>query len=107
MGLSDLKDASAKRSPDPLEASFVDVVAGASLASFGVCGTPKETRDIAAWCDQFSQVWRLREVDQERGWADEERLAAIAEALKAWGERPDAFMAVTSVTAVGRVDERS
>jgi SAM-dependent methyltransferase len=90
-----------------LDAGFVDVVAGASLASFGVYGTREETRDIAAWCDQFSQVWRLREVAQERGWADEQHLAAMAEAIKAWGERPDAFLAVTSVTAVGRVDERS
>ena len=36
-----------------------------------------------------------------QGWADRAALAAIADAFEAWGERPDAFLAITYFAAVG------
>ena len=86
-----------------LDAGFINVVAGASLSSFGVYGTQAETRDVAAWWAHFARSPWFRDIARSRGWADAERLEAMASAITAWGERPDAFMAVTSVTAMGWV----
>jgi ubiquinone/menaquinone biosynthesis C-methylase UbiE len=88
-----------------VEAGFSRVLAGASTGGFGVYGTLERTREIAAWWAAFAR--RLAEEGEVtgRGWVDDAQLATMAEAALDWGERPDAFMAVMSVTAVGWVDD--
>jgi ubiquinone/menaquinone biosynthesis C-methylase UbiE len=87
-----------------LAAGFARVVAGVSTATFGVYGTPEETRAIGGWWASFVDQVREEGEVVRRGWVDAARLEAMAAAAVAWGERPDAFMAMTGVTAVGWTD---
>ncbi|MBV9547472.1 MAG: hypothetical protein JOY61_24125 [Chloroflexi bacterium] len=75
-----------------------------TLGTWGAYGTPEDTRAIAAW---WAQVQRpdWREQFTRSGWVDDARLDAMVEAVLAWGERPDAFMAMLGVAAVGWVGE--
>jgi hypothetical protein len=41
----------------------------------------------------------------DRRWADEAALAATYDALRAWGEHPDAYQAVMMCEAIDWVDE--
>jgi SAM-dependent methyltransferase len=87
-----------------LEAGFARPVAGASIWGGGVWGTPEETREFAAWCiSQLGEPAAVEVVTAQR-WADEATLAAIVAELRAWGERPDAYFAMMTVTAVGWAD---
>jgi hypothetical protein len=41
----------------------------------------------------------------EQGWADEATLAATYDAMRAWGEHPDAYQAVMMCEAIGWVED--
>jgi ubiquinone/menaquinone biosynthesis C-methylase UbiE len=84
-----------------LDAGFSRPIAGASLWTSMVWGTPEETRMIAAWlADQLGHSDFVALVTGQR-WTDQATLdAMIAEVLE-WGGRPDAFCATLGVTAVG------
>lgn len=87
-----------------LQAGFVRAegharVSGAGSAT-GAAGRLEETRNFAQ-----ADLTRLHDVVHdlavEQGWATEPELAAMAEAIAAWGERPDAFYAMLSCCAIG------
>ncbi len=78
-----------------LEAGFARAEASARAVARG---TPEVTRSAP---DRI--IGRLRPTILEQGWADEETLDAMAEELRAWGERPDSFSAFLFCEAVGWV----
>jgi SAM-dependent methyltransferase len=67
-------------------------------------GTPQATRDMAARLARVFGGAAFVERIVELGWADQDQLAAIADACRAWGEHPDAFLAVLVCDAVGWAD---
>jgi ubiquinone/menaquinone biosynthesis C-methylase UbiE len=80
-------------------AGFVDVQATAMAGSHGTtAATRRRAEDTAMflWQPGFAQV----AIDQ--GWTDQPELEAIAAALLAWGEHPDAFWAALTIGAIGR-----
>jgi hypothetical protein len=87
------------------EAGFVGVVGGATTETVGVWGTAEETREFAAWESGQLRQPAVVEVLAGQGLADRATIEAMAEALVAWGEHPDALFALIGVTAVGWVPE--
>jgi ubiquinone/menaquinone biosynthesis C-methylase UbiE len=86
------------------EAGFVRPAAGASLDTVGVWATPDETRQFAAWeADQLRQPATV-ELVTAQGWADTAKLDSMHAAMLAWGDEPDAMLAIIGVTAVGWVE---
>jgi SAM-dependent methyltransferase len=76
-----------------LQACFERPIAGASLGTGGVWGTPYDTRMLSAWlADQF-RAPAFRDLVIEQRWADEAGFEAIIDEFLEWGERPDAFAA--------------
>jgi ubiquinone/menaquinone biosynthesis C-methylase UbiE len=77
----------------------------AGFASAYGRGTTEATRSLAelaiAQCRDPAFVQTVR----ARGWADEATLAEICDALRAWGEHPDAYEANLMCEAIGWVDE--
>jgi hypothetical protein len=69
-----------------------------------VWGTSEETRLFAAWYAEQIRAPAFFDLVTTQGWVDSATLEAMAAHVLAWGERPDAFMAVTGVTAVGWAD---
>jgi SAM-dependent methyltransferase len=69
------------------------------------CGAPDATRRLAATTAQQLESGPLGRVARENGWATDEELAAMAAEVRAWGERPDAFLASLDCAAVGWVSE--
>jgi SAM-dependent methyltransferase len=87
------------------EAGFARPTAGATLDTVGVWATPDETRLFAAWeADQLRQPATV-ELVSAQGWADPAKLNAMHAAMLAWGDHPDAILAIIGVTAVGWVEE--
>lgn len=86
------------------EAGFARPVAGGTLGTGGAWGTPEDTRLWAAWLVDQVNAPAFQEMVTAQGWADEATLAAMAAGILAWGERPDAFLAILGVTALGWVD---
>ena len=63
-------------------------------------GTPEETRSVAQ--NQLTQLRGMRgKLAVEQGWATQQELEQIAEALIAWGDAPDAFYARPGFKAIG------
>jgi ubiquinone/menaquinone biosynthesis C-methylase UbiE len=87
-----------------LDAGFARPIAGASLGTGGVWGTPEETRLFAAWYAEQIRAPAFFNLVTAQGWVDSATLEAMAAEVLAWGERPDAFVAVMGVTALGWVD---
>jgi ubiquinone/menaquinone biosynthesis C-methylase UbiE len=87
------------RSWDPLrlravlrEAGFALAHASGAMASEAgpPAGTPEDTRRVAQ--NHLIELLGMRgKLAVEQGWATQQELEQIAEALKAWGEVPDAF----------------
>jgi ubiquinone/menaquinone biosynthesis C-methylase UbiE len=76
----------------------------AASAATQACGTPEETRSLAAlFHAQLARPEYVRRV-VALGWADRERLAQLAAAQQAWGEHPDAFSASLLCQAVAWAD---
>ena len=76
----------------------------AGSASVECRGTPDETR---AWADVVIAHNRAPAFVQtvlEQGWIDDATLAATHEALRGWGEHPDAYQATIMCEAIGWVD---
>jgi ubiquinone/menaquinone biosynthesis C-methylase UbiE len=86
------------------QGGFARPVAGATLGGGGVWGTPEETRLIAAWAAEQLRQPGFVQLVTEQGWADQSALDAIAAAVLAWGDQPDALLAVMALTALGWVD---
>lgn len=76
----------------------------AASAAAWACGTPEETRSLAALF--HAQLSRPEYVERvvALGWADRERLAQLAAAQQDWGEHPDAFSASLFCQAVAWAD---
>jgi SAM-dependent methyltransferase len=87
-----------------LDAGFVRPVAGASLGTGGVWGTSEDTRLFAAWYAEQLRSPSFVKLAIEQGWVDATTLEAMLAEVLAWGERPDAFIAVMGVTAIGWVE---
>jgi SAM-dependent methyltransferase len=68
-------------------------------------GTPELTRRHAAIVQARLRGPAAAELAIEQGWVTRERLEAMLDAMRAWGERPDAFYAMTICSAVGWVDD--
>jgi len=83
------------------EAGFIDVTASAGCVA---SGDLEATRRIAALHIAQATGAPFRRACLEQAWAGEERLDAIVAALRAWGERPDAFRLEIWCAAVGYVD---
>jgi ubiquinone/menaquinone biosynthesis C-methylase UbiE len=79
-----------------LEAGFARVEAGAFVMS---AGTLEETRRAAG--DDRARFEGVARTALELGWVDQETLDAMYGDLGAWGERPDAFSAITHCWAIG------
>lgn len=86
-----------------LEAGFVRTQ-GLALAPehYGVL---EETRLMARIVDQQFSDPNFVALIVGQGWATAEEIAALRREILAWGERPDAFAAVTYCAALGWVDE--
>lgn len=79
-------------------AGFTDIAASASYDAFG---TPDRVQGFAEYWVYFLAHLH-RETLLGEGWVGEERLVEIVEALRAWGEHPDAFYARSRCEALGR-----
>jgi hypothetical protein len=77
----------------------------AGSASAGYRGTPEETRGWAEVVIAHNRAPAFVQTVLEQGWADEATLAATDDALRAWGEHPDAYQAVMMCEAIGWVSE--
>jgi ubiquinone/menaquinone biosynthesis C-methylase UbiE len=63
-------------------------------------GTPEETRSVAQ--THLVQLRGMRgKLAVEQGWATQQELEQMAEALTAWGDAPDAFYARPGFKAIG------
>jgi ubiquinone/menaquinone biosynthesis C-methylase UbiE len=71
-------------------------------ASFETCGTPEETRVISAEGVEFLHRYIHKAVDL--GWIDEASFDHMVEAMRAWGDNPDAFRAMPWFEAIGWAD---
>jgi SAM-dependent methyltransferase len=83
------------------EAGFARTAASAS-AEFR--GTLETTRAIAEVGISHNSERAFVQTVMQQGWADAAALAATHEALRAWGEHPDAYNAVIMCEAIGWVD---
>lgn len=68
-------------------------------------GTLEETRHMAALFGRLMQETTFVETVVDQGWASRSQLQELVAALRAWGERPDAFLALMYCAAVGWADE--
>jgi SAM-dependent methyltransferase len=84
-----------------LEAGFDRPVAGGTHGTFGAWGTPEDTKLIAAWMADQVHAPAFRALVMAQGWADAAALDAMSADILAWGERPDALMAIAGVAALG------
>lgn len=84
------------------EAGFVRT---AGSASAGCNGTAEAARNWAAAVVEHNSAPAFVQTVLEQAWADEAALAATYDALRAWGEHPDAYQAVMMCEAIGWVDE--
>jgi len=85
-----------------LDAGFVRSEAVGRVSS-DTYGADDETRRFASRCAQLLSQPMLRETAIAQGWATDEDWAAMVAEVVAWGERPDAFMAILDCAAVGWV----
>src|SRR5262249_6738933 len=83
------------------EAGFVRVEAMASAAAFG---TPEE---VAQWGEQMANVQETATDLITLGLADQATIERVAAGWRAWGARPDAFVAMLQVAALGWTDQAS
>lgn len=79
-------------------AGFRDIKASASYDAFG---TPDRVQGFAEYWVYFLSHLH-RETLLGEGWVTEDRLQEIVEALRGWGEHPDAFYARSRCEGVGR-----
>jgi SAM-dependent methyltransferase len=84
------------------EAGFVRTVGSATARCYG---TPERTRFFASFFITLMEQPSFVRTVVEQGWADSAALAAMREAVRAWGEHPDAYLAFTFAEAVGCVDQ--
>lgn len=84
------------------QAGFARTVGGAEVESVG------ETRMLRAVMETMGkgqlQDPAFRDLVLSQGWADEARLKAIYDSMRAWAENPDALFALLFFHAVGFVD---
>lgn len=84
------------------QAGFARTVGGAEVESMG------ETRMLRAVMETMGkgqlQDPAFRSLVLSQGWADEDRLQAIYDGMRAWAEDPDALFALLFFHAVGFVD---
>lgn len=80
------------------EAGFSRTVAYASSLAFG---TPEATRVSAAGWEECLTSPRFVQLVLEQGWVDQATLDAMRPELRAWAERPDAFNAILTCSALG------
>ncbi len=85
-----------------LEAGFARAEA---FAVAGDKGTPALTRVAAENLETRLREPAVWELALRRGWADATRLEAMAAELRAWAERPDAFLLWIFCAAVGWVEQ--
>jgi SAM-dependent methyltransferase len=84
------------------EAGFTRAHASGAMATEAgpPAGTPEETRRVAQ--NHMIQLRGVRgKVALEQGWATQQEMEQMAEALMAWGDAPDAFYARPVFTAIG------
>jgi ubiquinone/menaquinone biosynthesis C-methylase UbiE len=84
------------------EAGFARAQASGDLASEAgpPAGTSEETRRVAQ--NHLIQLRGLRgKLAREQGWATQQELDQMADALMAWGDAPDAFFARPAFVAIG------
>jgi ubiquinone/menaquinone biosynthesis C-methylase UbiE len=86
------------------DAGFARPVAGTSFGTMGVYGTDDATRGFAAWFVEQISTPSFVELVTSQGWADLGKMEALIAEIMAWGERDDAFVAGTGVTALGWAD---
>ncbi len=67
--------------------------------------TPAETRRQAQFIESLLSIPAVREIILSEGWADEAEMEQIRLGYRAWGERPDAFIAWMYCAAIGWVSE--
>jgi ubiquinone/menaquinone biosynthesis C-methylase UbiE len=77
----------------------------AGSASAGCRGTADATRTWAEAVIEHNSAPAFVQTVLEQGWADQATLAATHDAMRAWGEHPDAYQAVMMCEAIGWVDE--
>lgn len=87
------------------EAGFAETEGHAVAADY--YGTRAETRWTAKLAQMALQTPEFVEVALSKGWTTQPLLEAIVQEIEAWGERPDAFAAVTYCAAVGWVSPRA
>jgi SAM-dependent methyltransferase len=80
------------------EAGFVRVEAMASASAYG---TPEE---VAQWGEQMASTQETASDLITLGLADQATIERVAAGCRAWGARPDAFVAIPQVAALGWID---
>jgi SAM-dependent methyltransferase len=83
-----------------LESGFARSEAYGRVSS-ETCGTATATREAAARIAQQLRTPGIGGVATEQGWITAGELEAMASAVSAWGERPDAFFALFDCAALG------
>lgn len=84
------------------EVGFAETVGSASSETWG---TPHLAQTImSALMDEFTGP-KIAKTAIQLGWADEAQVKRTVNALKAWGDHPDAFMAIVWCEAVGWKEE--
>jgi len=86
-----------------LDAGFERAEASATVTAGGHWGTAEGTRFVATAIVNYLEEPAFVEVALGQGWVDRPTLAAMADAVRAWGERPDAFLAFLACAAVAWV----
>jgi SAM-dependent methyltransferase len=82
------------------QAGFQECAGTATTASFG---NPEAVKLIAkSWCDLAGSPAFIRAAI-DAGWADDAKLESMRREIEQWGELPDAFLALVSCSATGRV----
>ncbi len=76
----------------------------AGSASAGCHGTAEAVRGWAEITIAHNSAPAFVQTVLEQGWADEATLAAMYDAVRAWGGHPDAYQAVMMCEAIGWVD---
>jgi SAM-dependent methyltransferase len=82
------------------EAGFERTVGSATASSFGA---PEQTRWFAGVFSALLEQPAFVRTVIDQGWADEATLIAVRDAVRAWGEHPDAYCAIAFPEAIGWV----
>jgi SAM-dependent methyltransferase len=84
-----------------LDAGFTSTEGHITAGSGGAFGTLEDTRLLAEVLQEQLRESSFIETAVSQGWTDHAALEAMSEAVRIWGERPDAFVAFPAFATIG------